>query len=138
MSWFTSAVVAKIVLLVGHIDLMGVFEMRKIVTVTALLTGLMSSAALAQSWDGYDRTVYVINNTSETLMAFYASNVGQNSWNYGLLGAGVVYPGHYVKTYIDDGTGYCRYDLKAVFSDGSTATQWGYNVCAGPSWTIYD
>jgi hypothetical protein len=117
---------------------MGVFEMRKTIAVTALLTGLISSAVFARSWDGYDRTVYVINSTSETLMAFYASNVGQNSWHHDLLGAGVVYPGNYVRAYLDDGTGYCRYDLKAVFSDGSTATRLGYNVCEGIAWTIYD
>ncbi len=39
---------------------------------------------------------------------------------------------------INDGTGYCRYDLKAVFSDGSTAKRFNVDVCAIAEWTIHD
>jgi hypothetical protein len=110
----------------------------KNVLATAATLICLSGAAAAQSGDGYDRTVYVINNTSGMLVDFYASNAGEASWQEDLLGSRVVRSGDAVQAYIDDGTGACRYDLKAIFSDGSTATEWGFDVCGETAWTIYD
>jgi hypothetical protein len=111
--------------------------MKNVLAIAATLIGF-SGAAAAQSGDGYDRTVYVINNSSGMLVDFYASNSGQVSWQEDLLGGRVIRSGDAAPAYIDDGTGSCRYDLKAVFSDGTTATEWGFNVCEQASWTIYD
>lgn len=94
---------------------------------------LSFSAAQAQ-----DRHVLVINETSYTLVRFYASNVGTNDWQEDILGRGVLASGRYVNVNIDDGTGYCHFDLKAVFADGQQAIRRNVNVCTVASWTLYD
>ena len=100
---------------------------------------LVGGAASAQSPDNYNLTVYVINNTSETLMEFYATNVDDPDFeSRDLLGAHVIRPGNIFRTYIDDGGGYCLYDLKAVFEDGIEVVKWEYNVCEHLTWEIYD
>lgn len=99
---------------------------------------LAGSADSAQSWDSYDRTVYVINNTSETLMEFYASNVEDDRWHRVPLDSNLIRSGEAARTYIDDGQGYCLYDLKAVFADGIDVVKWRYNVCEHLTWEIYD
>jgi hypothetical protein len=85
-----------------------------------------------------DRHVSVINETSRTLVSFYASNILRPGWEEDILGFNVLAPGHSVRVNIDDGTGYCWFDLKAVFADGSEAVRYGVNVCRIETWTIYD
>jgi hypothetical protein len=81
----------------------------------------------------------VVNNTPYTMTYFYASNVDRQVWEEDVLGSHVLEPGQEVNVDIDDGTGYCRFDLKAVF-DGIEAPVVRHNldVCSTLSWTIND
>lgn len=85
-----------------------------------------------------NRWVTVVNNTSTVMVHFYASNRDRRSWEEDILRRSVVYPGRKMNVNIDDGTGYCIYDLKAVFSDGGEAVRWGVNVCEVGLWTVVD
>ena len=91
------------------------------------------SAAQAQ-----DRHVLVINDTSFTLVTFYASNIDQPGWQEDILGLGVLAAGRSINVNVDDGTGHCHYDLKAVFSNGQEAVRYNVNVCSVETWTIHD
>jgi len=102
--------------------------------VLGLLGGLMTAAA--QSRDGYDRHVVVVNNSAYTIRELYAANVDVKQWEEDVLHEGVLLPGHRVRVDIDDGTGHCFYDLKAVFQDGSETIHWGMNVCKAETWTL--
>lgn len=77
----------------------------------------------------YDRRVVVVNNTSTTIQEFYASNTGQNDWQEDIFGEGALPPGGEVTINIDDGSGYCKYDFRAVFEDATETTKAGVNVC---------
>jgi len=105
-----------------------------------LRPGIFTMAVLltATTANAYDRNVFIRNNTSETMLSFYASNVDADDWQEDILRTGVLRPGERVKVLIDDGLGYCRYDLKAVFMDGSSAIRRRVNVCRVSSWTIND
>jgi hypothetical protein len=115
---------------------------NRIVAVTALtliaLLGVGTANVQAGRFDPYNRRVTVINDTSTTMWSFYASNVGRLSWEEDIFGPSVLHSGRSVVVNIDDGTGYCLYDLKAVFSDGRQAIRHNFNVCEMVSWTIYD
>lgn len=91
--------------------------------------GVAATVAQAQSADRYNRHVLIVNNTSQTMVQFFASNTGTNSWEEDLLGSGVLPSGEQIDANIDDGTGYCRYDMKAVFEDGSEQIIPRVNVC---------
>jgi hypothetical protein len=76
-----------------------------------------------------DRHVRVINDTQHTMEHFYASNINRNSWEEDILGSSVLGPGESANINIDDGTGACEFDFKAVFRDGDALIRKDVNVC---------
>jgi hypothetical protein len=55
--------------------------------------------------------------------------VGAGSWEEGVLGADVLASGNSRIVDFDDGTGYCRFDLRAVFDDGAVLEREDVNIC---------
>jgi hypothetical protein len=113
--------------------------MNKLLIALSLLVATMffgSQPLKAQN--SYNRHVEVINGSSYTLRSFYASNIDSPVWEEDILGVSVLAPGHEVNVDIDDGTGHCRYDLKAVFSNGQQVIRRNVDVCRLRSWTLYD
>ena len=84
----------------------------------------MSGAAFAA-----DKTVTVVNKTKTTMTSIYASSVGTRTWEEDILGKDTLAPGESVDIDMDDGTGACRFDLMAEFSDGTEAVQENLNIC---------
>jgi hypothetical protein len=103
--------------------------MSKLLSVLALSAALLLPALAASPAQAEDRRVKVINETSFTLVKFYASNVGTNSWEEDILGADTIPPGGSFVANIDDGTGYCKFDFKGVFDDGDEVVKNGIDVC---------
>ncbi len=83
-----------------------------------------------------NRRVRIINNTSYTMISFQASNVRRKSWEEDMLGRSVVRPGGSFVANINDGTGFCMFDLRAKFQGGRQAERRNVNVCSVSSWTI--
>jgi hypothetical protein len=83
-----------------------------------------------------DRRVRIINDSNVTLSRFYASNAGRRSWEEDILGRSVLPAGRSVVINIDDGTGACMFDFKAVLANGRTVESYGMNVCQITSWTV--
>ena len=91
--------------------------------------GALLTLALALPAAALDRRVRIINNTGYTMVAFYGSNQGTDSWEEDILGNDVLPSGTSVMINFDDGSGYCIFDFKAVFEDGDELTDFGNNVC---------
>ena len=89
-----------------------------------VLSSFASAPAVAQ-----DRRVRIINDTRHTMVRFYASNSSRTSWEEDILGQRVLPAGQSVVINIDDGSGACLYDFKAVFDDGDVLTRGQVNVC---------
>ncbi len=70
------------------------------------------------------------------MMEFYASNRDQRNWGRDWFGSDVLPSGYEQSFNLDDGSGYCIWDLKAVFSDGDEVTRMGLNVCEVGRWTV--
>lgn len=85
----------------------------------AALAAAISAVAFGtmgfQSNDGKDRRVLIINGTSITMSHFYASNSDAGDWEEDIFGGYTLASGASVLIDIDDGTGACIYDLKAMF-----------------------
>lgn len=95
-----------------------------LVAAAALTTAISAPAAA-----GPDRRVRIINDTGVTMTQFYASNVDADSWEEDILGSDVLRSGQSVRVNIDDGTGACVFDFKAVFADGDVLVRENINVC---------
>ncbi len=76
-----------------------------------------------------DRRVQVVNGSGSTVREFYASNISRNSWEEDILGQDVLLPGRSVSINIDDGSGACRFDFRAILADGRALEQRDVNVC---------
>jgi len=96
------------------------------IAAVAAFAGLMSAGgALAAE----NRHVTIINHTKHTITHFYASNTGTNDWEEDILGKDELGRGESIDIDIDDGTGKCKFDFKAVFADGDSLEKSNINVC---------
>jgi hypothetical protein len=84
----------------------------------------------------YDRHVEVVNRSSETITGFYASNVGAETWEEDILGNRVLPPGYQIRVNLDDGSGYCHFDFKTNFRDGTSVIRHNVDVCAITQYTL--
>lgn len=98
-------------------------------TLVAALAALTITATTAIPAFAQDRKVRIVNNTNFTIVRFYGSNKGSKSWEEDILGADVLGPGQSVNINFDDGTGYCKFDFKAVFNDGDELVSKNINIC---------
>jgi hypothetical protein len=103
----------------------------------AALIGLFIVVTAAPS-QAEDRRVRIINETNWTMVEFYASNVGTNDWEEDILGYDVLGSGESVMVDIDDGTGYCLYDFRAVFADGDVLVRERIDVCEISSYRYHE
>jgi hypothetical protein len=102
---------------------------------TILALGLTTISAQCSE----NRYVRVVNRASSPIRYLYASNVDRDSWEDDILGQWrMIATDHYVDVNIDDGSGHCLYDLKAVLLDGRKAITRNVNVCTQESWTVTD
>ena len=100
------------------------------VTAVVALIGLAAAPANAQ-----DRHVQVLNETQQGIVQFFASNVDRPNWEEDILGENVLPVGQSAVINIDDGSGACLYDFKAVFEDGQELVRNGIDVCTTDTYT---
>ena len=107
------------------------FQIARLAAVATAACALLTfgSANAAEN-----RHVDVDNQTGHTITEFYASNVDENDWEEDILGRDTLAPGESVDINIDDGTGHCMYDFKAVFDDGDSLIKHNINVCTVESY----
>src|SRR5262245_28587086 len=96
-----------------------------------LFFAFAATEAIAQ-----DRRVVIINGTNAVVNSFYASNINRNSWEEDILGNSVLQPGQRVTVNIDDGSGACLFDFRAVLATGRKVELRRVNVCQVSSWTV--
>lgn len=106
--------------------------MRRIFASTVCFLAFGGSTSQAQS----GRRVQIINRSSSSIEYLHATNA-DHRWDGDLLGPlRVIPPGRSIDAKIDDGTGHCRYNLRAVLLDGREAVRPDFDVCANISWTV--
>jgi hypothetical protein len=105
--------------------------MTRLIIRTALVLLVSGQAAVAAN-----RHVDIINKTGMTLSEFYASNTGANDWEEDILGRQTIANGETFDMNIDDGTGACRFDFRAVFENGGESIKRNVNVCQISTFTF--
>ena len=71
----------------------------------------------------------VSNHSALTMVNFYATNVDEEGWRSDLLGETVLASGQSIDLTINDGSGQCLYDFRAVFANGRVETAHSVNIC---------
>jgi hypothetical protein len=101
-----------------------------------LLATFVFGLLAADTAGAQDRRVRIINASNVTVHSFQASNTSRKSWEEDILGSSVLAPGQSVMVNINDGTGACMFDFKAVLANGRKVESYGMNVCQISSWTV--
>ena len=92
-------------------------------------TALVLSMTLSAPADALDRHMTVVNGTSFDIVELYGSNAGTSGPQENMLGDAVLPAGASADIDFDDGSGYCMFDLRAVFEDGDEVVSEGVNIC---------
>jgi len=75
-----------------------------------------------------DRQVRIVNDTSLEIVALYGARSGASTPR-NILGEATIPSRSAIDVDFDDGSGYCMYDFRAVFDDGSALSRDDVNVC---------
>ncbi len=103
------------------------------------LAGAASAALFSvatQPASALDRRVQIVNKTGFTMVNFYGSNTGAKSWEEDILGDDVLKSGQSVVVNFSDNSGYCKFDLRAVFDDGDEVVKNNVNICEIATFTF--
>ena len=87
---------------------------------------VMGSALTASA---YDRHLTIHNDTGLTMTQFYSTNSGASRWGHDVLGNSTLPNGSAMRFNFDNANGYCEFDFRAVFEDGTVLQKGGVNVC---------
>lgn len=94
------------------------------VPAAVLLSVMMATPATA-----LDRRVRILNATTTDMVGFYGAPVGTAPSQRNLLGGDLLPAGGAVVIDFEDGSGYCRYAIRAVFADALELARASLNVC---------
>jgi len=79
----------------------------------------------------FERQIELTNNTRIAIIEVVVARVGTGRWERDLLGDDILLPAQSLIVDIDDGMGYCRFDFKTVFDDGTSLIRRDIDLCAG-------
>lgn len=99
---------------------------------STLVAALVLAAAPALA---ADHRVEIVNKTGLAMKHFYASVTTTKSWEEDILGRDVLDDGESVEVDIDDGSGKCHFDFKAVFENGASLEKADIDVCTVTTFT---
>lgn len=93
------------------------------------LTNRPTDAPVATGRDSFNRNVSLVNGTKETIFYIYWSNIASSTWGIDQLGSSTLAAGQNWAVTIDDGSGACRFNIKAVTAGGREIIRNDVNVC---------
>ena len=106
---------------------------------SALMAGSILCAAQTATGPpaaALDRHVQLTNNTRMAIVEIYLAQVGSERWQEDLLGNEILLPDNSVILTFEDGTSYCRFDVKIVYDDGVAVVRRDINMCRMEGFTI--
>lgn len=80
--------------------------------------------------DGQNRNVSFVNNGKESIFYIYWANIASSSWSGDQLGSSTLPAGQSWQTTVDDGSGACRFNFRAVTRGGREILRNDINVCS--------
>lgn len=101
------------------------FKLRSICLSVAFAAAAFGSVTASAA----DRRVEIANKAGVTIVAFHASRANITDWEENILAGQKLKSGSSIVIDIDDGSGGCMFDFKAVFADGDEVVSEDNNVC---------
>jgi hypothetical protein len=96
---------------------------------STVCVALMSVVLATSQAEAVDRRVRIHNDTGMTLYKFYSTNTGSTKWGSDVMGSSTLASGDAMVLNFDNSEGYCEFDFRAIFADGTELTRQAVNVC---------
>jgi hypothetical protein len=99
---------------------------------SALIAGSILCAlqtATGPPASAFDRQLELTNNTRMAIVEIRIARFGTERWERDLLGDDILSPAQSLIVEMHEGDGYCRFDFKTVFDDGTTVIRRNVDVC---------
>ena len=106
---------------------------RKLALICTLLVVGIVSVAFAQAKQDFT----LVNRTGYVIDEVYVSPSKSSDWQDDVLGEGVMVNGKVVNIRFSRAAKTCKWDLKVVYDDKSTAEWDGFDLCTVSKITIY-
>jgi len=100
---------------------------RFAVTLTTIRSDGVAPRASA---DSNNRNVSFVNEGKESIFYIYWANIASSSWSADQLGSSTLPAGQSWQTTVDDGSGACRFNFRAVTAGGREMLVNDVNVCS--------
>jgi len=97
---------------------------RTTIAAVALTASLVAANAAA----AYERWVNIHNVGDAAIVAVQVSDIGRDDWGPDIL-PGVIPVGYYNEVDPPRTRGYCRFDIRLTYDDGSTSDIYDVNLC---------
>lgn len=98
-------------------------KLAALATATAIAAGAFATPSFA-----YERWLDIENDGSSRITGVYVTHKDYGGWGYNLIDASIrVGDVDRVEPAWNDG--YCKFDIKMVFADGSETFAWNVNLC---------
>lgn len=78
----------------------------------------------------FERSIELTNNTRMAIVEIQIARIGTEQWERDLLGDDILLPAQSLVVEMEDEQGYCRFDFKTVFDDGTTLVRRNVDLCA--------
>jgi hypothetical protein len=111
-------------------------RMGAIAAAVAAAAFIAGPAAAQVDRDGQQRWINVVNQSGIVIREFYMTDVETSHWGDDRLGVHVIPPGQAMRvlpTQEQRVRGYCRYDMRVVFSNNQRYERRGVNLCEATS-----
>lgn len=80
--------------------------------------------------DDRNRAVSLVNRGKESIFYIYWANIASSTWGSDRLGSSTLPAGQSWETTVDDGSGACRFNFRAVTAGGREILRSDVNVCS--------
>jgi hypothetical protein len=108
--------------MLGNVGTTAFARVASALVVAAALFSVSSASAL-------ERWVHIGNTGSTEIFEVYIKHIDSNRWGPDLLGSDYIDVGDSMTVDPLRTQGYCRFDIKLVFADGSETFAWDENLC---------
>jgi hypothetical protein len=108
--------------------------LRKAVAIASLTIPMVG--ALPETTMAARQDFRVHNQTGRTMVGLWVSDSDNGYWGDNILNR-MLPSGYYTTVFFPNGSSSCWFDIAAEFSDGSTAKDYGINLCRVANYTFY-
>jgi hypothetical protein len=106
--------------------------MKALFVASALLFGLVAAPASAS-----DEELKINNRTGYTINEIYLAPASSDNWEEDVMGKQTLETGTFVNIDMSESADTCKWDLKAVYDDKTSAIWHGINLCKISSISLY-